>query len=72
MQINFKSRNAARAFGKVVDNGTTAKRRWGVSVPRDLAVTHKRCKVRANATAICGGALVLVQVKISRRRGGAL
>lgn len=32
MQINFKSRTAARAFGKAVDNGATATRRWGVNV----------------------------------------
>lgn len=32
MQIHFASRTKARAFGKAVDNGTIAVRRWGVNV----------------------------------------
>lgn len=32
MQIHFASRTKARAFGKAVDNGETAAKRWGVIV----------------------------------------
>lgn len=62
MQINFKSRTAARAFGKAVDNGTNAARRWGVNV-------NAKAKVRTASTAFNeNGSPVCVVTKVGRAK----
>lgn len=54
MQIQFKSRSAARAFGKAVDNGNTAPRRWAVNVnakARQVITTESKA-FNGNGTAV--------------------
>lgn len=65
MQIHFASRTKARAFGKAVDNGANAARRWGVNVQAKArpVVATASTAFNENGSPVC---------VVTRRRGGAL
>jgi len=58
MQIQFKSRSAARAFGKAVDNGAMAVRRWGVDVH---ASSRQRKEVMSTVHNISGSPVLVIR-----------
>lgn len=60
MQIHFTSRTKARAFGKAVDNGANAERRWGVNIE---AKAKQRAKSVCTATNSNGSPVMVTTYK---------